>query len=278
MVSPMTEGKRAVGLGPVYRLAARVSALAVALAAFLCFGAVGTAAAATLHVAESGNDSGDCVLAACETIQYAVGQAGPGDTVSVAAGEYDEEVTISTPGLTIQGAAAGGTVIGPPGEGIAARSEVVLDGTADGTILRDISIRSRAQNQAAILAAADEPIDGVTLDGVNVRGIGPSTTPTTVAAGLEVAAPADGWSIFDSSFEDNYTGILVNGDMENLAIEGSRFEDNRNGLYVARTLPLGPTATGESRTCWSPTATSSTTSIAASTSRPSATPWWKASR
>ncbi len=213
-------------------------------AATLLLGAVRADAATTLQVAPAGNDSGDCVASACATIGYAVGQAATDDTIEVATGHYDEGFEITVPGLTLRGAPGGGTVIGPAGAGVVARTAITLADGVDGVTLSDLSVVSRAQYQPAILASGDEAIDDVTLEGVAVTGIGPSTAPTTVASGLEISAPASGWTIAGSSFGDNYHGVLVSADVADLTIEGSTFAGNRNGLYVARSLPLGPDSTG----------------------------------
>jgi hypothetical protein len=55
-------------------------------------------AATTHYVSTTGADIGDCSVPSCKTIQYAIGQAGSGDTINVADGIY----TISFP-ITIQG-------------------------------------------------------------------------------------------------------------------------------------------------------------------------------
>jgi hypothetical protein len=86
------------------------------------------AAAATRLVSTSGSDSGNCVASPCATIGYAVGQAAPGDTISVAAGTYAESVRVEKQlalvghdatidahgfdnGLVISGASAAGTAV-----------------------------------------------------------------------------------------------------------------------------------------------------------------------
>jgi hypothetical protein len=68
-------------------------------------------AATTRYVEPSGTDSGDCSDpgSPCQTIQYAVGKAVAGDTIDVAAGTYNENVTIDR-SLTLQGTGAGRTI------------------------------------------------------------------------------------------------------------------------------------------------------------------------
>jgi hypothetical protein len=67
-------------------------------------------AANTLNVAPGGSDTGNCQASACHTIGYAIGQAGSGDTISIAAGTYSERLIIGI-NLTLMGAGAGSTII-----------------------------------------------------------------------------------------------------------------------------------------------------------------------
>lgn len=69
-------------------------------------------AAITHYVEPSGTDGGDCSDpgSPCQTIQYAVGKAVAGDTIDVAAGAYNESVTIGR-SLTLQGTGAGRTIV-----------------------------------------------------------------------------------------------------------------------------------------------------------------------
>jgi len=97
---------------------------------------------ATRHVAPVGSDSGDCTASPCQTIGYAVGQAGVFDTVAVAAGLYTEAVTITKP-LAVDGAGAGQTVIdGGPAllTGIGAPL-VTITGTAGQVTLSGLTIQ-----------------------------------------------------------------------------------------------------------------------------------------
>jgi hypothetical protein len=90
--------------------------LAIA-AAFLLLSVTPASAAATIrHVGMTGADLGDCASAAapCKTISYALTQSVAGDTIRVAAGEYDELIRIDLDGITIEGSGASTTtVIGP---------------------------------------------------------------------------------------------------------------------------------------------------------------------
>ena len=67
----------------------------------------------TRYVATTGTDSGTCTSTAlpCLTIAYAVSQAVSGDTISIAAGAYPEQVTVGTKVLTFIGAGAGSTLV-----------------------------------------------------------------------------------------------------------------------------------------------------------------------
>jgi parallel beta-helix repeat protein len=71
--------------------------LAIVCSAFiaLVLTSAAGAAGATRSVAPTGTDVGDCTSSPCRTISYAVGQANPGDTVSVASGTYAESVSVT---------------------------------------------------------------------------------------------------------------------------------------------------------------------------------------
>ncbi|MCX7840245.1 MAG: DUF1565 domain-containing protein [Anaerolineae bacterium] len=70
----------------------------------------------TRYVSPSGTDSGSCAISACKTITYALTQATPGDTISVAAGTYSAANGETLPlvpavDVTISGAGASSTTI-----------------------------------------------------------------------------------------------------------------------------------------------------------------------
>jgi hypothetical protein len=80
---------------------------------FILF-SVSLVSAATRYVDDTGGvDTPNCLVQAnpCLTINYAISQSNPGDTINVAAGTYDEQVVI-TKSLTVQGA-GDATIIKP---------------------------------------------------------------------------------------------------------------------------------------------------------------------
>jgi len=60
----------------------------------------------TRLVSTAGTDAGDCSLAACAMIAYAIGQAAVGDTINIAAGTYTQSNILVDKNLTINGAGA----------------------------------------------------------------------------------------------------------------------------------------------------------------------------
>ena len=71
-------------------------------------------AASSWYVAPSGNDGNDCMAAAtaCRTIAAALGRATAGGTINIADGTYPERLLLRTD-VTILGASAGSTIVGP---------------------------------------------------------------------------------------------------------------------------------------------------------------------
>jgi cysteine-rich repeat protein len=81
--------------------------------------------AANLYVAKTGaNDANDCSdsESPCLTIAKAMSEIGDGDTIYIAAGTYQEELSHDWETLTLQGAGAGSTII----EGFSGESPVFL--------------------------------------------------------------------------------------------------------------------------------------------------------
>jgi Right handed beta helix region len=122
--------------------AVMVSALALGL---------GSALAATTHCVQA--TGGSCSASCNEahtTIQAAVNEAAPGDTVHVCAGTYAEQVEI-TKALTLEGEGAGVTILKP--DTVVANAS----GIASGEVIAAIIL----VNGATDVSVADLTIDGV---------------------------------------------------------------------------------------------------------------------
>jgi parallel beta-helix repeat protein len=131
-----------------------------AVGASLAFAGPALAASApTLYVNGSGNDlnpngnPNTCRLSSnpCATIQHAIGEAPATAKISVAAGTYPEQLTISGKNLTITGAGEGSTTIDP-----SALTTTTNDPTHPGTAQADIVTFSGAKSGGL----ADLTVDG----------------------------------------------------------------------------------------------------------------------
>ena len=142
---------------------------ALLLACALLWTPRAASASDTLVVDEDGlATAADCdaVDAAFATIQSAVNAAGPGDTVYVCPGTFDEQVAISTSGLTVRGSGAGSTVIRPsavvanstrPSNGLPVSAIVLVTAATDVTVSSFTVDGSQADSGQAEVACAVEP-------------------------------------------------------------------------------------------------------------------------
>jgi len=101
-------GKVAAGMGRKALTSLSAVVLAAGAGALLPLGASAAAGASPMHarhtlrVATTGSDTGNCRSSACETLGYALTQAGPNDTIVIAPGTYPEsgDANVVKPGLT----------------------------------------------------------------------------------------------------------------------------------------------------------------------------------
>jgi hypothetical protein len=120
------------------------------------------ASGATLFVAMTGKNAGNCQTQSspCSTIGYAVSQAAAGDTVSVAAGTYNERVSI-VGSISLMGAGAGQTVVNGGGAG----STMLVTGAT--VSISDLTIENGQAQQGGDI---NSKATSLTLDGVTVTG------------------------------------------------------------------------------------------------------------
>jgi hypothetical protein len=124
------------------------------------------------------------------TIQAAVNAAPVGGTVRVAAGTYNEMVTINK-SLTVQGAQAGVDAR----SSCRGRGESVVDGYA---------ISPTSQSSAFYVTANDVTIDGFTAQG--------QTSPGVYGAGIVLAPSIAGSHILDDIVQNNVVGLYLSND------------------------------------------------------------------
>ena len=142
------------------------------------------------------------------TIQAAVTAAANGATISVTAGTYTENVTITDKWVTIDGDKSGGAVN--------LNGQITVDGTLHGAFaITDLNINATGKPYGVFVSAASTNFAGsVTLDGVAIshaqqdgfayiRALNGSTPthPDTIGA----------VSILNSTFSDNATVTGANG-------------------------------------------------------------------
>jgi hypothetical protein len=90
-----------------------------------------------LHVSTTGTDLGDCTAAPCRTINYAVARASAGDVIAVAAGTYNESVSI-TKRLSLVGT---GATIDATGKTSPPNGIVISGADAAGTLVTGFTVQ-----------------------------------------------------------------------------------------------------------------------------------------
>jgi parallel beta-helix repeat protein len=148
-----------------------------------------------------------------QQIQSGVDAAGPGDTVCVEAGTFDENVLVTTEDLTIEGPNAG-----VPGDGD--RGPEATVGTADGAFTVEA--------------------DGVTVDGFELTGV-----TDAGAAAVQTSGDHDGYEVANNHIHGNELGVELRTSGDGTAVvETNLFEDNdvaQDGVAKAINTGFSPT-------------------------------------
>ena len=141
------------------------------------------------------------------TIQAAVNAASPGSVVTVDAGTYNEQITVSK-SLTIRGAQAG-----VDGRTRSNASETIVDGIASGSV----------RTSSFYITASDVTIDGFTVQGETSQSV-------STGAGVVIAPGVAGTHIYNNIIQNNVAGIfLANSSSSDAAIiQHNSFNSNNN--------------------------------------------------
>jgi serine protease len=149
----------------------------------------------------TGNDT-SCSTAGYLTISSAVTAAASGDTVQVCPGTYAEQVTVTTPNLTITGPASGS----PP------------------AIIEPTTVACNTTDMAAVVFVSG--VSGVTVENLTVNGsAGGGTTFTSCSS-----SPQDFWGVVYQNASGTITGDSVLNMTPSTNFSGGNNEDS--GIYV----------------------------------------------
>jgi hypothetical protein len=152
------------------------------------------------------------------TIQAAVDAATPSAVITVDAGTYEEQVFVTTPGLTIQGAAAG----------VDARS---ASRGSNESVIRGVEYDyvNHLRSSSFIVWTDDVTIDGFAIQDNN--------SPGADGSGIVIKPGVSGTGILNNVIRNNTSGIsLANASSTKAAvISGNLFDSNNNeGLFTGR--------------------------------------------
>ena len=221
----------------------RVLSILFALALVLAFSLVATTpvTAATLYVPGG-----------YPTIQAAVGAAAPGDTIMVAAGTYNEAVTVNKTNLTIQGAGPAATFITTTG------ATPAFTITVNDITIRDLTITNSTGLMTGILVSIKSGVtQGLTVENVdftNINAGGPNAHGIYIYNDTSPTAPMSfsRLTIRDCRFRGTNTaaasrniGILVYPwlNLSNIVVDNCKFSNLMTGVYMGRSSIDGFTFT-----------------------------------
>ena len=189
-----------------------------------------------------------------ESIQAAVNNARPGDTIQVMPGVYKEEVKVDLDNITLKGVSvetpAPGGVSRPVLDGESKLSDGVL-ATGSNFRIENFDVKNYVANGVVAQHARNVTFRDLNIDTTGLYGVYPvSCTGVTiercVATGIADAALYVGQSrdivVRDSEAHDNVTGIEIENSV-NAVVENNYVHDNTGGILVF-ILPNNPSKVG----------------------------------
>jgi hypothetical protein len=180
------------------------------------------AAGSTRYVSLTGTDTGSCTASPCRTIQYAVDQASAGDTVSVAAGVYQESVSV-TKRLSIIGH---GATIDATGQSTPPNAVVISGAGAAGTSLRGFTVQNAGLEGVFVLQTSRITIaDNTVVDNDTYGPFNPLCVdqPDDCGEAVHLQSVTDSF-VRGNLIQDNVGGVLLTD--ENGPTSGNLIMDN----------------------------------------------------
>ncbi|HJX07147.1 MAG TPA: right-handed parallel beta-helix repeat-containing protein [Actinomycetota bacterium] len=176
------------------------------------------------------------------TIQQAVDHVRPGGMVLIAAGVYREQVTVTTPFITIRGEDRNRTII----DGGFERAYAIQVLEADGVVIQNLTARYAVLNgfewndvhgyQASHLTAYDDGGSGISADGSEYGEIDHSYASGHPDSGFSIGQCSPCHAVItDVEAVDNAAGFSGTNAGGDLAIVNSEWHDNLAGI-VPNTL------------------------------------------
>jgi nitrous oxidase accessory protein NosD len=162
------------------------------------------------------------------SIQAAIDDAGPGDSIAVAPGVYRENLSIRTDGITLRGAGSGpqGTVLEPPVTAHA--SDCTEAGEVVGICIAGVFVQGRNELGTPVRQTA---VSGFRVDGFSKFGIVAYNTVDSTISDNDVS----------HSGHFGIAAIEVNG----VRLTGNHSHDNgQSGFYVADAAAADAVITG----------------------------------
>lgn len=207
-----------------------IAALALALVSFQGVSASPLQAASTYYVSPTGNDSNLCTSAApCKTFTRALNLTISGDTVIALAGTYNQQVTISKSGITLEGRGAVLDTLTQNG--------IRVTSTASNVIVRGFTV-VHTKSHAIFVEGTNVLIEGNTVyhsilengtlsNGVVTCGNG------MMGSGIKAERGSSYVTFRNNISHDNCGEGIASTMSNNVVIEGNTSYDNQNvNIYI----------------------------------------------